>query len=349
MRVAVVCPYDLSAPGGVQDQVVSLVEWLREAGHDAWAIAPGEEGPVETHHVGGIVRVPANRSRAPIALDPRAAARVRAALAGADVVHVHEPFMPVVSVAALLNAGAPRVATFHADPGRLVRRFYRGAAPLLRSLLRRAGVVTAVSETARAAVARFADAEIIPNGIDVGAYRSAAAERDANTVLFIGRDEPRKGLDVLLQAWPLVRARCPGARAYVAGAERDRGPAGVVFLGRVPEAQKRAELAGAAVLCAPNLGGESFGIVLIEAMAAGCAVVASDLPAFRAVGGEAVSYAPPGDPVALADAVASLLEDRRRLEEAARLGTDRVKRFDRSAVLQSYLDAYGRAMVSTAE
>jgi phosphatidylinositol alpha-mannosyltransferase len=343
VRVAVVCPYDLSAPGGVQDQVVSIVEWLREEGQDAWAVAPGEAGPTETHHVGGIVRVPANRSRAPIALDPRVVRRVRSAIRGADVVHIHEPLMPMVSLAALLAGDQPKVATFHADPAAVVRNVYRGAAGVLRRLLRRASVVTAVSETAAAAAARFVTAEIVPNGVDVGSYRAAETERDPATVLFLGRDEPRKGLDVLLQAWPLIRARVPAARAFVVGAERSRGPDGVAYLGRVSDDQKRAELAGAAVLCAPNLGGESFGIVLIEAMAAGCAVVASDLPSFRSVGGDAVVFVEPGDPTALADRVSRLLEDDTARHERVRLGTERVARFDRGRVLDAYLDAYRRA------
>jgi phosphatidylinositol alpha-mannosyltransferase len=165
-------------------------------------------------------------------------------------------------------------------------------------------------------------------------------------VLFIGRDDPRKGLDVLLQAWPMVRARHPGAHAYVVGAERDGGPDGVVFLGRISEEAKRSELAAAAILCAPNLGGESFGIVLIEAMAAGCAVVASDLPAFRAVGGDAVVYVPPGDPMSLADRLAFLLEDRAAQRAATDAGTTRVMRFDRSEVLEAYLRAYRDAMAT---
>lgn len=344
MRVAVVCPYDLAAPGGVQDQVVSIVEWLRDRGHDAWAVAPGEAGPTETHHVGGIVSVPANRSRAPIALDPRVVTRVRAAIREADVIHIHEPLMPVVSLAALVAGDSPKVATFHADPGAIVRRVYRGAAPVLRRLLRRAAVVTAVSETAAIAVGRFAEAEIVPNAVDVDLYRITDATRDAATVLFIGRDEPRKGLDVLLQAWPLIRARVPAARAFVVGAERSGGPDGVAFLGRVSDEQKRAELAGAAVLCAPNVGGESFGIVLIEAMAAGCAVVASDIPAFRAVGDDGVAFVEPGDPVALADRVSRLLEDEPSRRELVHLGADRVAQFDRSRVLEAYLDAYRRAI-----
>ena len=279
MRVAIVSPYSFDHFGGVQDQAAQLGSWLREAGHDAWVVAPGSGGPDGTIHVGAAVSVPANRSRAPITLDPRAVGRVRAAVAGADVVHVHEPFMPITSLAALIGSKVPIVGTFHADPGGLARAVYRGASWPLRRLAGRLAVATAVSPVAAASVERLVDLRLIPNGVDVDAYRDDLPK--ANRALFIGRDERRKGLQQLLLAWPLIRARVPEAELRVVGAERTSGPAGVTFLGRVDEESKRTELAEASVMCAPNTGGESFGIVLVEAMASGCAVVASDIPAFR--------------------------------------------------------------------
>jgi phosphatidylinositol alpha-mannosyltransferase len=165
-------------------------------------------------------------------------------------------------------------------------------------------------------------------------------------VVFVGRDEPRKGLDVLLDAWPEVRAVHPGAHLHVVGAERPAGPEGVVFLGRVDEARKRDELLEASVLCAPNLGGESFGLVVAEGMAAACAVVAADIPAFRAVLGDDGLLVEPGDPNTLGSAVAGLLADPAaagRLGERARRAA---RRFDAGAVAAAYLDAYRAAAAS---
>jgi phosphatidylinositol alpha-mannosyltransferase len=342
VKVAVVSPYDLAAVGGVQDQVVSLVEWLRDRGHEAWAVAPGSGGPPGTAHLAGTLAWPANRSRAPIALNPVLLGRLRRELRQADVVHVHEPLMPLVGLGALLTGGVPRVGTFHADPGPVVRAVYRGGAPILRRLVRRLSVVTAVSEVARAAVRRWADARIVPNALDVGAYRPRE-QKVAGRVVFLGRDEPRKGLDVLLLAWPVVRAGVPGAELRVLGSERPSGPVGVTFLGRVDEERKRSELARASVLCTPNLGGESFGIVLAEGMAAGCAIVASDLAAFRSVTAGTAALVPPGDSARLAAALIGVLDDAPRAGAAA---AEAALRFDRDAVFPGYLEAYREAVVS---
>jgi phosphatidylinositol alpha-mannosyltransferase len=340
VKVAVVSPYDFAFPGGVQDQVAGLVAWLREAGHEAWPIAPGSGGPEGVRHVGRSLTVPANRSRAPIGLSPSAVRRLAAALGGADVVHVHEPFMPLVSTAAVRAATVPVVGTFHADPSRLVRRFYRWAQPALRRHARRLSAATAVSEVARSAVAGLVDARIVPNGVDTAALRVDGVERVEGRVVFLGRDEPRKGLDVLLQAWPLVRARTPAATLHVLGAHRASGPAGVRFLGRVSAAVKSAELSSAAALCAPNLGGESFGMILIEGMAAGCAVVASDLEAFRAVAGRSARFVPPGNPTELGASLGDLLADPTGRAELAAAGRTEVARFDKREVVEAYLAAY---------
>jgi len=343
----VVSPYDLGSPGGVQDQVIGLVARLRDAGHQAWAVAPGEGGPDGTRRVGRVRSVPANRSRAPISLSPRTPARVRAAVGDADVVHVHEPLMPMTSLAVLRSGVPPAVGTFHADPGSLVRGVYRGAAPVLRRLVSRLQVVTAVSETARSAIAHFADAGIIPNAVDVAAYRDAPGERDPMRVVFVGRDEPRKGLDVLLEAWSAVMADHPGAVLRVIGSSRDAALDGVVFLGRVSEAVKRTELASAGVLVAPNLGGESFGIILIEGMAAGCAVVASDLAAFRAVVGRGAVLVEPGDAGALGTALGSLLDDTDMVASVAGEGSRVVARYDWAGVTGAYVEAYQEALAAS--
>jgi phosphatidylinositol alpha-mannosyltransferase len=345
MKIAIVCPYDLGAVGGVQGQVLSLVAWLTEAGHEAWAVAPGKVGPSGARLLGGTVAVPTNRSRAPIALHPAAVGRVREAVAGADVVHVHEPFVPLTGLAALLAPGLPRVGTFHADPGAVVRRLYRAGRPLLRRLARRLAVATAVSPVAAAAVAPFARVRVVPNALDTALYRPSG-EKAVRRVVFVGRDDPRKGLDILLQAWPVVSAAVPGAELRVLGARRSSGPERVTFLGRVDEESKRRELGAAAVLCAPNLGGESFGLVVAEGMAAGCAVVASDLPAFRHVAGNAARLTPPGDAAGLAGALTEVLSDTGETARLGGLALGAVARFDRAAVLDGYLAAYREAVGS---
>ena len=348
MRVAVVCPYAFDAPGGVQDQVARIVRWLRDDGHEAWAVAPGEGGPEGTRSIGAFRTLPVNRSRAPVSVDPRAIRRVGEAVEDAEVVHLHEPFVPMVSLGALIARTPPRVGTFHADPSGAVRTAYRVAAPLLDLAARRLQVITAVSLVAASAVGRLKGIRVIPNGLDLEDYRSEAAA-DPRRVMFLGRDDPRKGLDVLLQAWPFVRQRIPGAILRVVGTERLRGPEGAEFLGRLDGPSKRAELAAASVLVAPNLGGESFGIVVAEGLASGCAVVASDIPAFRAVAGDAAVYVPPGDPVLLAEDISRLLGDDAALHTRAEAGRQRATLFGRDVVLPAYVAAYRDAMAATSD
>ncbi len=329
-RIAVVSPYDLGRPGGVQTQVLELVEQLKKIGHDAWVVGPGAPDG-QGIDVGRSVVIPANGSRVPICLSPSAISRTRAAVVGADVVHLHEPLMPVVGPA-LLGTRVPLVATAHAAPPPWV-------APLYRMTPRRwwtGRVITAVSAAAAAPLGL--PARIIPNGLDVASFRHGA-ERLDNRVVFLGRSDRRKGLEVLLRAWEGVRQGFPGAELVVLGSD-GIDQAGVSFRGRVFEEDKRAELASGAIFVAPNLGGESFGITLVEAMAAGCAPVVSDLEPFREVAGDAALYVARGDPGALAVAVLRLLDspaERRALSESA---LARVSRFDWSVVLPQYLDCY---------
>lgn len=337
MRVAVVCPYDLGLFGGVQQLTIELVDRLAASGHDAWLVGPGvRNGAVS---VGRTVKMRANASVVPLALGSGVARAVREAVDGADVVHVHEPLMPRVGTAAS-GLSMPRVLTFHADAPGWAHRFYR-AAPVRHRM--RESVLTAVSPVAaRALPPAWGPVTIVPNAIDTAAY-AVEVERVATRVTFLGRDDPRKGLDVLLRAWPTVVERVPGAELVVMGAKRTAGQ-GVRYLGRVAEDDKRATLASAAVHVAPNTGGESFGIVLAEAMAAGAAVVASDIPAFRAVVGDAGALVPVGDSAALADAVVGLLTNQAALERAAVAGRRRVRDFDWSVVVGRYVDAYAAAV-----
>lgn len=340
MKIAVVCPYDLGLAGGVQQLTTELVDRLCDAGHDAWLVGPGERPGART--VGGTVRLRANASVVPVGIGPRTRARTRAAVAGADVVHVHEPLIPRVGTAAR-RGSVPRVLTFHADPPAWVRRLYRLADRPLAATMTGAAV-TAVSTVAAAAIpARWGPVEIIPNALDVAAY-AGDHPREPRRVTFLGRDDPRKGLDVLLAAWSGIQARVPGAELLVLGASRDTSLPGVRFLGRVADDEKRRLLASSTVHVAPNTGGESFGIVVAEAMAAGCAVVASTLPAFVEVMGGSGIGVPVGDAASLRDAVVDLLEDPARARERGAAAQIRAAAFDWPHVTEQYLAAYRRAL-----
>jgi phosphatidylinositol alpha-mannosyltransferase len=343
MKVAVVCPYAFDAPGGVQDQVTRIVRWLNDAGHEAWAVAPGTGGPAGTRSIGSFRTLPVNRSRALVSIDPRAVRRVGEAVDDADVVHIHEPFVPMVSLGALIAATPPKVGTFHADPSKTVRMAYRAVGPLLDLAAKRLRVVTAVSAVAASAIDRLPGIRIIPNGIDTDDYSPTGAS-DAGRVVIVGRDDPRKGLDLLLQAWPLIRRVAPDAVLRVIGTERTRGPEGVEFLGRLSGEEKISELRAASVLVAPNLGGESFGLVVLEGLAAGCAVVASDIPAFRAVAGDAAEYTPVGEPPALADKVGRLLSDESARAALAVRAIERARLFGPEVVRTAYVAAYRQAI-----
>lgn len=341
MKIVLVSPYSLAEPGGVQAQVTGLAERLREAGHRVRVAGPGADEGEGGADAGRWVRVPVNRSKAPIALSPAVFRRVREAAAGAHVVHIHEPFVPAVGWAAL-RADVPKAVTFHADPSPMVRRLYRWAGPGWRRMLSGAAV-SAVSPTARRAVERMGvEAEVIPNGLDVGSFRREG-ERRSRQVVFVGRPDPRKGRDLLLAAWPAVRRAVADARLVIIGGGGETDAPGVEYAGRAPEERKRALLAASEVLCAPNRGGESFGIVVAEGMAAGCAVAASDLEAFSDVldGGGLLFRA--GDRRDLVRALVRLLTDDRLRERLTAAAARRVEEFAWEKVTARYLELYRRA------
>ncbi len=339
MRIALVCPYSLAAAGGVQRQVVGLAGALAAAGDDVTVLAPTGSGPlrplvardVGVVYVGRSIAVPANGSRAPVALSPGTALRTVEALRRLrpDVVHVHEPLAPVVGLAAALAHVAPTVGTFHRAG---VGIGYRAAAPVARRVVRRLDACTAVSEpagdTLAAVLGRDPGCDVVWNGVDLDRFaRAQPWPGERQSVLFVGRHERRKGLDVLLDAFTAV----PGdVRLVVVGQgpltpslrRRCAGDGRVEWCGTVPEDELARRLVAATLFVAPSLGGESFGLVLLEAMAAGAAVIASNLPGYRAAAGDAAYFVPPGNPWALARAIVDLLEhdDRRQaLVEAGRL------------------------------
>ena len=329
MRIALVCPYDLSVPGGVQSHVRQVADALRGMGDEVAVLAPG---PGDDHvGLGRSVGVPFNDSVAPVAMSPVALRRTARALRdlGPDVVHVHEPLVPWVGPAAVRSAPAPVVVTMHAWSDR--DRVYRVARPIGRALLRRAAVAIAVSEAAATYHAGalglpIGTFEVVPNGVDVARFGQAEplpeiVDAARPTLLFVGRLERRKGLETLVRAFTRVKAERPDLRLYVVGdgPERDRCQAllparlraDLVFLGRVDTQDLPRFHASCDVYVAPALGGESFGIVLLEAMAAGRPVIASDIPGYRSVARDGVQarLVPPGDVDALVAAIQALLDN----------------------------------------
>ncbi len=371
LRVGIVCPYSFDAPGGVQFHVRDLAEALRDAGHEVSVLAPADddtEVPDVVTPAGRAVPVRYNGSVARLAFGPRAAARVRRWIdAGRfDVLHLHEPMTPSLSMLALWVAEGPVVATFHTSQVR--SRALQVAHPLLRQSLEKISARIAVSEDARRTLVEHlgGDAVVIPNGVYVDRFADAPdAQRwrgtpEAPTVAFLGRlDEPRKGLQVLAEAAPAILAREPGTRFLVAGkgdagraaAQAVLGEHGAAFewLGGVSDADKAALLRSADLYVAPQTGGESFGIVLVEAMSAGTGVVASDLGAFRRVldDGTAGRLFRTGDAGALAEAVVGALADRADTRARRERATTFVRRFDWTTVTDQVLAVYEMAVAAT--
>jgi phosphatidyl-myo-inositol alpha-mannosyltransferase len=286
MRIGVVCPYSFDVPGGVQNHVLGLAATLRARGHSVSVLAPGAVADEHVVSVGRAVPLPYKGAVGRVTFGPVTAARVGRWLdeGGFDVVHVHEPLTPSASLLAVRAANVPVVATFHTAQDR--PRALAASANVLRPWLGRIDAHIAVSETAARTVRRYLPVRpvVVPNGIDVAGY-AGPRHRDGRTLLFLGRvDERRKGLHTLLDAWPRILAEMPEARLLVAGPGRAvTGLANVEFLGELTEPEKRQALRDAAVVVAPNTHGESFGLVLVEAMAAGTPVLARGIPAFRDV------------------------------------------------------------------
>ena len=350
MKVGLVCPYDLGRPGGVQQQVLDLGRLLAAEGEQVTMIGPGagvvDDGSYRVVEVGRVRPIRANGSVVPLAVGFDVRRRVREISRDLDVLHVHEPLIPMVGPAAL-RAGRPTVATFHAVPPDLMSIVYRaGPAKWFNRRRFRNSVMTAVSPEAARGPGSLGPVAIIPNGLDVASYSDPVSKRPGR-VVFLGRDEPRKGLAVLMGAWPRVLSDHPDATLVVIGAEAPAGQpsANVEFLGWVNESEKRRRLAEASVMVAPNLRGESFGLVLVEAMASGCAVIASDIPAFRAVvGAAAAELVTPGSSTDLASAISRLLAQPSRIETLGRAGLNRANEFDWSRVLPRYRESYEEAI-----
>src|SRR4051794_21396347 len=364
MRIGLVCPYPWDVPGGVQYHVRDLASTLRGMGHDVEILTPAEnEGALDEAWMtfaGRTVPVPYNGSMASMQFGPVSAARVRRWLRDGnfDVVHVHEPAAPSVSLLVCMIAKGPIVATFHAATTR--SKWLAALAPVVSPWMERISGRIAVSDFARRVQVEHlgGDAVIIPNGVHVDAFTHGpslpgfARGVDGPTIGFLGRyDEPRKGLPLLLEAMRTVVGQHSGARLLIAG----RGDADdladlvgedlrphVALLGELSEPDKAAFLRSVDVYCAPNLLGESFGVVLIEALAAGAPIVASDLDAFARVleDGAAGVLVPRGDAAALARALCALLADPDRRAELSAGGPHAAAAYDWRVLARRILAVY---------
>jgi phosphatidylinositol alpha-mannosyltransferase len=361
MRIGMVCPYTWEVPGGVREHVSGLAEALIELGHQVSVIAPADDDAVLPGYVvpaGRAVPVPYNGSVARLSFGFLSASRVRRWLKDGDfdVLHVHEPAAPSLSLLACWVADGPIVATMHAAMPR--SRVLHAAGPILASALEKISGRIAVAEAARSTLVEHmgGDAVLIPNGVNVRRYEKAEPlpgfAGTGGTLGFLGRmDEPRKGLDILLEAFSLLAPERPGLRLLIAGRGdqedalarvpapyRDR----VVLLGQVSDDDRVRMLHSVDVFCAPNTGGESFGYVLVEAMASGAPIVASDIDAFRQVlrGGEAGELFEVGNPAALAAAASRLLDDPGHRAALASSAMAAVREFDWSVIARDVLRVY---------
>jgi phosphatidylinositol alpha-mannosyltransferase len=338
VRVALVCPYSWSVPGGVQSHVAGLARALTELGHDAEILAPADHPGDSVLGLGRSIPIPTNGSVQRVALSPRSIARTAGAVQrrGYDVVHVQEPMLPSVGLTALASARVPVVGTFHMFRQALL--WYSVFRPVVRAAARRLDARIAVSEAARDYVARAlpGEYEVIPNGIDFHALAAIPDERRGGRILFVGRPEPRKGLPVLLEAF---RRLGPDAELVLVGPRGEFG-AGVSALGRVSDEELRRELGRADVVCAPSLGSESFGVVLVEAMAAGATVVATRIRGYADLVGDAALLVPPGDAGALEAALRNALADDRLRRTLAARGREVAKRFAWPTVAREVVAIY---------
>lgn len=369
MKIGIVCPYSFDVHGGVQFHVRDLAEELIRRGHDVSVLAPAEgKVPDYVTAVSGSYSVPYNGSVAKLSLSPLAFRATRLWLEGGqfDVVHIHEPLAPSISLFALALATRPIVATFHTSMDS--SRALRVAAPVLAPLLERIRGRIAVSQEARRTLIQHqgGDAVIIPNGVYTEAYEAAQpidtwTESDDRPIIsFLGRlDEPRKGLRVLLGAIDEVREAHPGTRFLIAG----RGSSdhavphaqthgeSVEFLGGITDEEKESLFSGSTIYVAPQTGGESFGIVLVEAMAAGACVVASDIEAFRLVlaDGDVGYLFATGDSRDLANTLIRALDDRKRTAQVALTGQEYARKFDWSVVTDDVLQIYQTVIDTNSE
>jgi phosphatidylinositol alpha-mannosyltransferase len=364
LKIGIVCPYGWDTPGGVQNHVRDLAEFLIESGHTVSVLAPAiddEKLPNYVVSAGKPISIPYNGAVARVLFGPIAYARVRHWIGSGDfdLLHLHEPAIPSISLLACWAAEGPMVGTFHAAAKRQKVIFAIG--PILEPAIEKLTARIAVSEAARLTLTDHleTDAVVIPNGIYAKRYAAGKA-RDkwsGNTIGFIGRfEEPRKGLQVLADALPIIARFAPDVKVLVAGpGESKEFEKGIdpqlrnrfEFLGKISEQDKADFMSSVSLYVAPNTGGESFGIILAEALAGGACVVASDIPAFDSLlgGGEFGALFESENSTDLAKVVIDLLRDGKKREELAIAGKVRSQLFDWDVVAEQIFSIYEMAIV----
>ena len=366
LKIGIVCPDSWDTPGGVQNHIRDLAEFLIAAGHDVSVLAPAiDENKLPDYVVnaGKPISIPYNGAVARVLFGPVAFARVRQWISQGDfdLLHLHEPAIPSISLLACWAADGPMVGTFHAAAKRQKIIFAIG--PILEPAIEKLSARIAVSEAARLTLTDHldTDAVIIPNGIYANRYTEGKRTEkwSGNTIGFIGRfEEPRKGLSVLVDALPVISRFAPDVKVLVAG---PGDPADVIenidpqlrqrfeFLGKISEDEKADFMSSVAVYVAPNTGGESFGIILAEALAGGACVVASDIPAFEDLlgQGEFGALFESESATELAKVVIDLLREENKRKELSARGKERAKLFDWTVVAQQIYSVYEMSIVGS--
>ncbi len=366
LKIGIVCPYSWDTPGGVQNHIRDLAEFLIASGHEVSVLAPAIDEtklPDYVVNAGKPISIPYNGAVARVLFGPVAFARVRQWISQGDfdLLHLHEPAIPSISLLACWAADGPMVGTFHAAAKRQKIIFAIG--PILEPAIEKLSARIAVSEAARLTLTDHldTDAVIIPNGIYANRYANGKSleKWSGNTIGFIGRfEEPRKGLSVLVDALPIISRFAPDVKVFVAG---PGNPEEVIesidpqlrqrfeFLGKIAESEKADFMSSVAVYVAPNTGGESFGIILAEALAGGACVIASDIPAFDDLlgQGEFGALFESESSTELAKVVIDLLRDQEKRNELSNRGKERAKMFDWTVVAEQIFSVYEMSIVGS--
>jgi phosphatidylinositol alpha-mannosyltransferase len=366
LKIGIVCPYSWDTPGGVQNHIRDLAEFLIASGHEVSVLAPAIDDaklPDYVVNAGKPISIPYNGAVARVLFGPVAFARVRQWISQGDfdLLHLHEPAIPSISLLACWAADGPMVGTFHAAAKRQKIIFAIG--PILEPAIEKLSARIAVSEAARLTLTDHldTDAVIIPNGIYANRYTDGKSleKWSGNTIGFIGRfEEPRKGLSVLVDALPVISRFAPDVKVFVAG---PGNPEEVIesidpqlrqrfeFLGKISESEKADFMSSVAVYVAPNTGGESFGIILAEALAGGACVIASNIPALDDLlgQGEFGALFESESSTELAKVVIDLLRDEKKRKELSSRGKERSKMFDWTVVAEQIFSVYEMSIVGS--
>jgi len=365
MKIGLVCPYDYSFPGGVAIHVSYLARYFLSMGHQVKVIAPCSKNNIphfgeDVIKVGRPFSMPRNGALARISLSPWIPAQAKKILAEErfDIVHIHEPFVPLLSLTTLLESNSVNIGTFHAHLGKT--RAYQLGQPIFRRWIGKLHGKIAVSRVARDCVSRYfpGDFQIIPNGVDLDLFSPQVSPREEFAdgkvnILSVSRFEPRKGLCYLLNAYGEVKRRIPDARLIIVApktrasykykeiVERNK-LSDVIFVSSVSSSELPSYYSSADIFCSPAIGGESFGIVLLEAMASGKPVVASNIEGYNDVlnHGEEGLLVSPKDEEALAQALLSLTKDKSLRQQMGAKGRIKAKEYSWKYIAQKIIDYY---------